>query len=133
MNLKDILSFRKLKKTESSTSNCHKSIGIISYVIINWRVRLVVEFTWLVVTCLVALIIYFKNSGDQYVGSATHFTTRSRIHKTDIKAKKDRCVTSRRFSNKWCDSNNSHIFFQPYLIEPVQRCKVSYGKGKLCQ
>ena len=59
-NLKEILSSPKLKKNKSSTSNCHKSLGIISYVIIKGRVRLVVERTRLVVTCLVTTLMLLK-------------------------------------------------------------------------
>ena len=37
---------------------------------------------------------------EQYVGSATKFKTTFRIHKSDIKTKKDRCRTARHFNNK---------------------------------
>ena len=45
----------------------------------------------------VIYIISCQNCGDQYVGTATDFKARFRIHKSDIKAKKDRCGTARRF------------------------------------
>ena len=43
-----------------------------------------------------AYIISCKNCGDQYVGSATDFKARFRIHKSDFKTKK----TARHFNSK---------------------------------
>ena len=37
---------------------------------------------------------------EQYVGSAIKFESRPRIHKSDVKTKKDRCQTARYFDNK---------------------------------
>ena len=68
----------------------------------------------------VIYIISCKNIGDQYVSSATDFKARFRIHKSDIKTKKDRCGTASHFNNKCCDSSNPHIFRQVQLIESVQ-------------
>ena len=67
------------------------SARIILYLIINLSAGLMVECTLLVVACLVT----DKNRGDQYVGSATDFKARFRIHKSDIKTKKDKCGTAR--------------------------------------
>ena len=67
----------------------------------------------------VAYIISCKNCGDQYVGSATDFKARFRIHKSDIKAKKGSCGTARHFNYKCCDRSNTHIFLQVQLIESV--------------
>ena len=60
-----------------------------------------------------------NNCGDQYIGSAIDFKTRFRIHKSDIKTKKDRCGTARHFNNKCSDNNNPHKFLQVQLIESV--------------
>ena len=65
-------------------------------------------------------IISCKNFGDQYVGSATDFKARFRIHKSDIKTKKDRCGTASYFNNKCCDGSIQHIFCQVQLIESAQ-------------
>ena len=37
---------------------------------------------------------------EQYVGSAIKFKSRFRIHKSDVKTKKDRCGAARHFNNK---------------------------------
>ena len=68
----------------------------------------------------VVYIISCKNCGDQYVGSSTDFKARFRIHKSNIKTKKDRCCTPSHFKNKFCDRGNPHIFLQVLLIESVQ-------------
>ena len=67
----------------------------------------------------VVYVISCANCGDQYVGSAIDFKTRFRIHKSDIKTKKDRCGTARHFNNKCSDNNNPHKFLQVQLIESV--------------
>ena len=64
-------------------------------------------------------IIFCTNYGDQSVRSATDFKARFTIHKSDIKTKRDRCDTVRRFNNKCCDDSNPHIFLQVQLIECV--------------
>ena len=91
------------------------SARIILYLIINLSVRLLVECTVLEVACLVIALMFVyiiscKNCGDQYVGSTTDFRNRFRIHKSNIKTKKDRCGTARHFNNKCCDGRNPHIF-----------------------
>ena len=68
----------------------------------------------------VIYIISWKNYGDQYVRSTTGFKARFRIHKSEIRAKKDRCSTGRQFNNKCCDRRNPHIFLEVQLIESVQ-------------
>ena len=87
------------------------SARIILYLKTNLSVRLLIECTVLEVFCPVSC----KNCGDQYVGSATGFKTRFRIHKSDIETKKDRRGTARHFKNK-C----SRIFLHVQLIESVQ-------------
>ena len=52
--------------------------------------------------------------------TVTDFKARFRMHKSDIKTKKDRCGTARYFNNKFFDSSNPHIFLQVQLTEFVQ-------------
>ena len=56
---------------------------------------------------------------EQYVGSAIKFKSRFRIHKSDIKTKKDRCGTARHFNNKCCNSSNPFVYLHVQLIEKV--------------
>ena len=76
----------------------------------------------------IVYIIFCKNCGDQYRGSTSDFKARFRIHKSDIKTKKDRCSSVRHF-NMCCERNNPHIFLQIQLIESVQ--SVGNLEGKL--
>ena len=65
-------------------------------------------------------MISCSNCYDQYVGSALDFKSRFRIHKSDIKTKKDRCGTARHFNTKCTDSSNPHKFLKVQIIESVQ-------------
>ena len=65
-------------------------------------------------------VISCNNCEDQFAGSATDFKARFRIHKNDIKTKKNRCLTGRHFNKTFCDRINPHIFLQVQLIEYVQ-------------
>ena len=67
----------------------------------------------------VIYLISCKNCEDQYIGSAIDFKARFRIHKSDIKTKKDRCGTARHFNSKCSDVQNPHRFLQVQLIESV--------------
>ena len=100
------------------------SVKIILNLIINLSVRLLKECTVLeaafLVTANVVCIISCKNFGDQYVSSVDDFNPRFRIHKEDIKTKKDRSGTVRHFKNKFCDSSSPYIFLQEQSIEYVQ-------------
>ena len=55
----------------------------------------------------------------QYVGSAIKFKSRFRIHKSDIKTKKDCYGTARHFNNECCNSSNPSVYFHVQLIEKV--------------
>ena len=55
----------------------------------------------------------------QYVGSATSFKQRFRIHKSDIKTKKDRCGTARHFNSICCHPINSYGYLKVQLIQQV--------------
>ena len=67
----------------------------------------------------VIYLISCKNCEDQYIGSAIDFKARFRIHKKDIKTKKDRCGTARHVNTKCSDVQNPHRFLQVQLIESV--------------
>ena len=56
---------------------------------------------------------------EQYFGSAIKFKSRFRIHKSDIKSKKDRCGTARLFNNKCSDSSNPSVYLRVQFIDKV--------------
>ena len=51
--------------------------------------------------------------------SAVDFKARFRIHKSDIKTRKDRCGTASHFIAKCSDVQNPHRFLKVQLIESV--------------
>ena len=55
----------------------------------------------------------------QYVGFAPSFKQRFRIHKSDIKTKKDHCRTARHFNSICCYLTNPHGYLKVKLIEQV--------------
>ena len=57
---------------------------------------------------------------EQYVGSAIKFKTRFRIHKSDIKTKKERCGSARHFNSKYYHDTNLFQYLKVQLIEQVQ-------------
>ena len=59
-------------------------------------------------------MISCKNCEGQYIGSAIDFQARFRIHKSEIKTKKDR-----HFNTKCSDVQNIHKCFQVQFIESV--------------
>ena len=67
----------------------------------------------------VIYLISCKSCEDQYIGWAIDFKARLRIHKSDIKTKKDGCGTAKYFNNKSSDIQNLHGFLQVQLIESV--------------
>ena len=79
----------------------------------------------------VVYLISCSNCYDQYVGSSLDFKSRFRIHKSDIKTKKDRCGTARYFKTKCTDSSNPHKFLKMQIKESVQ-CDYNL-QGKLLQ
>ena len=75
-------------------------------------------------TCNKSIAVYLmlcSNCDDQNVGSALGFQRRFKIHKSDIKTKKDRCGTARHLNNKCTESSNPHKFLKTRIIESV-RC-----------
>ena len=57
---------------------------------------------------------------EQYVCSADKFKTRFRIHKSDIKTKKERCRSARYFNSKTYQDTNPFQYLKVQLIEQVQ-------------
>ena len=64
-------------------------------------------------------MINCKNCLEQYVGSATNFKSRFRIHKTNIKANKDICRTAKHFNGMCKNDNNIFQFLSVQMIELV--------------
>ena len=57
---------------------------------------------------------------EQYAGSAIKFKSRFKIHKFDIKTKKDRSGTARHSNNKCCNSSKSlSTFTCPAHLEGI--------------
>ena len=56
---------------------------------------------------------------EQYVGSAVKFKTRFRIHKSDIKTKKERCGRARHVNSKCYHDINPFQYLKVQLIEQV--------------
>ena len=67
----------------------------------------------------VIYLITCKNCLQQYVGSATNFKNRFRIHKSDIKTNKDRCGTAKHFNGMCKNDNNIFQFLSVQIIEQV--------------
>ena len=57
---------------------------------------------------------------EQYAGSAVKFKTRFRIHKSDIKTKKERYGSVRHFNNKCYHDTNPFHYLKDQFIEQVQ-------------
>ena len=60
---------------------------------------------------------------DEYIGSAVDFKSRFTVHKSDIKTKKERCVTSRHFNEKCLCSTS------PFGYAKVQMNEHVYSEG----
>ena len=67
----------------------------------------------------VIYLLTCKNCLKQYVGSATNFKNRFRIHKSDIKINKNRCGTAKHFNGKCKNDNNIFQFLSVQIIEQV--------------
>ena len=61
-------------------------------------------------TSNITYLIFYKLCSKQYVGSATNFKNRLRIHKSDIPTKEDCCGTAQYFNNKCCDQHDPHKY-----------------------
>ena len=64
-------------------------------------------------------MITCTNCLEQYVGSATNFKNRLRIHKSHIKTKEDRCGTAKHFSGMCKNNSNIFQFLSVQIIEQV--------------
>ena len=56
---------------------------------------------------------------EQYVDSAFNFKTRFRIHKSDIKTKKERCGSAKHFNSKCYHDTNLSQYVMVQIIEQV--------------
>ena len=56
---------------------------------------------------------------EQYVGSAFKFKTRIRVHKSNIKTKKERCGSARNFNSKCYHDINPFQYLKVQLTEQV--------------
>ena len=57
---------------------------------------------------------------ERYVGSAVKFKTRFRIHKYDIKTKKEKCGIARHFNSKCYHDTNLFQYLKVQLIEQIE-------------
>ena len=129
-NLKKILSPSlfpaKPKNSESCITSCKKCDICKNYLLTDNKFTCKVTGRLYNVrgnlSCNSSDVIYLiscKNCEYQYIGSAIDFKARLRIHKSDIKTKKDKCGTARHFNTKCSDVQNSHRFLQVQLTESV--------------
>ena len=116
----------KSKNSESCITSCKKCDISKIYLITYSKIKCKVTCRFCNVRgnlfCNSSNVIYLiscKISEDQYIGSVIDFKARLRIHKSDIKAKKDRCGTARHFKNKCSDVQNPYRFLQVQLVESV--------------
>ena len=130
-NLKEILSPSlfpsKAKQIENSITSCNKCDICKNFLVSDTKFKCKVTGRVYNIrgklTCNTPNVVYLiscSNCYDQYVGSALDFKSRFRIHKSDIKTKKDRCGTARHFNTKCTDSSNSHKFLRIQIIESLQ-------------
>ena len=116
----------KPNNSESFITSCKKCEICKSYLIIDNKFKCKVT-GWFYnirsnLCCNTSNVIYlicYKNCKDQHIESAIDFKARFRIHKSDIKTRKDRCDTGRHFNRKCSDVQNPHRFLQFQLIESV--------------
>ena len=129
-NLKEILAPSKYPNPKNSRQNsitsCNKCDICKNYMVFDRTFRCTVTGKVYYIkgemNCESSNIIYLitcMKCLEQYVGSAIKFKSRFRIHKSDIKTKKDRCGTARHFNNKCCDSSNPFVYLRVQLIEKV--------------
>ena len=70
-------------------------------------------------SCNVIYLITCSICREQYVVPAINIKQRFRIHKSDIKTKKNRCGTVSHFSNECCSPKNKHAYLKIQIIEQV--------------
>ena len=128
-NLKEILASSKYlnpKNRQNSITGCSKCDICRNYMVFDRTFKCTVTGKVYYIkgemNCESTNIIYLMTctkSLERYVGSATKFKSRFRIHKSDKKTKKDRCVTTRHFNYKCCHSSNPFVYLRLQLIEKV--------------
>ena len=120
-NLKEILSpslfLARPTNSESCITSCKKCGICKHYMLTDNKFKVTGRFYNVRgnLSCNSSNVIYLiscKNCEDQYIGSAIDLKARFRIHKSDIKTKKDRCDTARHFNTKFSDVQNPHSFFK---------------------
>ena len=129
-NLKEILSPSlfpaKPKNNESCTTSCKKCDICKNYLITdnNFKCKITDRFCNVRdnLSCNSSNVVYLiscRNCQNQHIESVINFKSRFRIHKRDIKSKKDRCGTARNFNTNCSDVQNLHRFLQVQLTESV--------------
>ena len=129
-NLKEILAPSKYPDPKNSRQNCitscYKCDICKNYMVFDRTFKCTVTGKVYYIkgemNCESTNVIYLitcMKCLEQYVGSAITFKSRFRIHKSDIKTKKDRCGTARHFNNKCCNSSNLFAYLRVQLIEKV--------------
>ena len=130
-NLKEIVSPSlfpsKAKQIENYITSCNKCDICKSFLVSDTKFKCKVTGRVYNIsgklTCNAPNFVYLmscSNCYDQYVGSALDFKSRFRIHKSDIKTKKESCGRARYFNTKCTDSSNAHKFLKVQIIESVQ-------------
>ena len=130
-NLKEIISPSlfpsKAKQIKDSITSCNKCDICKNFLVSDTKFKCKVTGRVCNIrsklTCNTPNVVYLiscSNCYDQYVGSALDFKSRFRIHKSDIKTKKDRCGAARHFNTICTDSSNPHKFLKVQIIESVQ-------------
>ena len=136
-NLRELISpslFPRVHNQHSSSSEkCHKRCDICTNVLVAST-----EFTCFatkrkykvkgILKCTSKNVIYLiscKCCGKQYIGSATGFKERFRIHKSDINTGKVRCGVANHLLNVCHSEGNKFEYLQIQLIEKVSvnNCK----------
>ena len=129
-DLREILSLlfpRTNKQNECSVKECHRKCDICKNFLVvspdftcfatKWKYKIKG-----ILKCDSRNVIYLiscKCCGKQYVGSATGFKERFRIHKSDINTGKVRCGVANYLLNVCCSSASKFENLQVQLIEKV--------------
>ena len=130
-NLKELIApsvYPKNKNTRiSSITSCNNCDICKSYMIFdNTFICTVTSKSYFIrcqLSCESINVIYLITCSkclEQYVGSAVKFKTRFRIHKSDIKTKKERCGSARYFNSKCYHDTKPFQYLKVQLIEQVQ-------------
>ena len=130
-NLKELIApsvYPKNKNTRiSSITSCNNCDICKSYMIFDNTFICTVTSKSYFIRCQlscesinVICLITCSKCLEQYVGSAVKFKTTFRIHKSDIKTKKERCGSARYFNSKCYHDTKPFQYLKVQLIEQVQ-------------